>query len=194
MRNNYLKLLIGYLFAVMLLCLLASCGSLRKLKTNVKEKVKTDSVVTQKATVDSTGTTTITKTDSSGTEVEVEFDAADTTKSTDVEITVYPPSKEDYTQKVQVKSSKKLKNLKLKQHNKKQEQKQQSAAVKSQNESKLQLNKETKTKQVETKKEKSWFSWWWLLWLLVPAAIRLFKHLYPVPYGNIVRKLLKIFT
>ena len=191
--NNSLKILIGYLLAVVLLCMLASCGSLRKLKTNVKEVVKTDSVVTQQTTVDSTGTTTKLITDSSGTELEIEFDKSDTSKGTDIEVIVYPPSKEDYLQKVQVKSSKKLKSLKLKQQNKKQEQQQQTTKLNSKTESKAQVKKETKVKQVVSDKKKSWFSWWWLLWLLLPAAIRLFKHLYPVPYANTVRKIISLF-
>lgn len=183
-----LKLLILYLLGVIALCMLASCGSLRKLKTNVKQSTKVDSSSFVTAKVDSSTTSIISKVDSSGLSVHVEVEDENDGSETDVQITVHRPKADDYFSPttVGVKSNKKVKGVKVDQQEKKAAAETKTADVKKEDTRKTDVKKEEKKKEVVVNKKKTWFSWWWLLLLLVPAAWQLFKRYYPVPYGNII--------
>ena len=186
--NKELRVLIIYVLVTVALCLATSCSSIRKLKSNIKQSAKVDSSYQQSAKVDSSGVSSYTKVDSSGFKVEVEFDKD--TGNADIEIIVYPPDAKDYFQKVNVKSNKKLKGIKVEDTRKKVEAESKSADVKRSDNKKVDVKKEEKQTVKQVDKKKIAFHWWYFLGLIPIALFILYKS-YPIPFKNILLKIIK---
>ncbi len=139
--------LIVYLIAVIGCAVVASsCTSVKKLRSNVHtETVKTETV--QKSDTKDSTSKTITKTiDSSGITVTVVYDSTGTDTATTFDIITYPPSKDQYTERIQVKSSVKPKSITVNQAKKKQAERLDSTVKKS-----LQVDNVKKEEKVVSK-------------------------------------------
>ncbi|RXK57585.1 hypothetical protein ESA94_20515 [Lacibacter luteus] len=169
------------LTAFLLLAMLCSCGTLRKLKSNFKYSYKSDSVAVQTQTVDSTGTT-VSKTDEqSGIDVQVEFEPGSKDTAVTIEIVTYPVTADDYIpQTIQVKTSSKPKGIKYKQQQKKQTEQQQTSAVKTNTDSKVAVSEVAKAKEVDLVKKRVVVSWWWYLFLLLALLLVLYRYRKPI--------------
>lgn len=190
--NSYAAWLTTALLALVLLCCV-SCSSIRKLKKNVKQ---TEDIKTSEQTSKSkdSSVTTVTKAiDSSGTTITMvfEYDGKDTT--TDVEITTFPPTKNDYNtgRKVGVKSNRKLKSLTVNQADKKAEEKAVASNVKTSDTKNATTEKKTTTQVKTQEKQRFSFNWLWLLWLIPLIIYGLYK-MYPKPFLNVFTKLKNI--
>ena len=107
-----------YLLGV--IAIFSSCTSVKKLRTNVHtETVKTETV--QKSdTKDSTSKTVVKKIDSSGTSITIEYDSTTAGTATSFDIITYPTSKDQYTERISIKSSVTPKSITVNQAKKKQ--------------------------------------------------------------------------
>ncbi|HLO37984.1 MAG TPA: hypothetical protein VK173_05835 [Lacibacter sp.] len=184
------------ILSLLLLVLLSSCGTLRKLKSNVKttEQVHTTEVITN---AKDSSTSTVTKQiDSSGTTVTVVFDDNGKDTSTSVEIVTYPAHKEDYfsPRTTEVKTNRKPKSITINQAAKKEDKKEVAAAVKS-NDTKAATtdsNKTTEEKKVD--KKKSTFPWWFWPLIVVVILVLVLCWYYKITPANALAWLRKKLT
>lgn len=168
----FLLILIGCLFAI------SSCTGVRKLSKNVKtEFVKTEQ--SNKTESKDSATKTVTKViDSTGTSITIEYDSAKNDSATTIDIITYPPSKDQYFERVQVKSSIKPKSIKVNQAKKKTDEKAAELNVKS---AKADENKKEEKKTVVDKgKSQTKFKISWLL----PIGLLLLIVLLILAYKN----------
>ncbi len=144
--NKRIVLIILFIYLLGVIAVFSSCTSVKKLRTNVHtETVKTETV-NKTDTKDSTSKT-ITKTiDSSGITVTVVYDSTGTDTATTFDIITYPPSKDQYTERIQVKSSVKPKSITVNQAKKKQAERLDSTVKKS-----LQVDNVKKEEKVVSK-------------------------------------------
>ena len=144
--NKRIVLIILFIYLLGIIAIFSSCTSVKKLRSNVhQETVKTETV-NKSDTKDSTSKT-ITKTiDSSGITVTVVYDSTGTDTATTFDIITYPPSKDQYTERIQVKSSVKPKSITVNQAKKKQAERLDSTVKKS-----LQVDNVKKEEKVVSK-------------------------------------------
>jgi hypothetical protein len=186
--NKGLRILIIYMLITIALGMLFSCSSIKKLRSNVKQSSKIDSTHQQKSSIDSTGSNTVTRTDSSGVSIEVEYPDGVDTSDVDLDITIYKPSADDYDQvKIGVKSNKQPKGVKVNDTRKKSEASSNTISVKRDDEKKTVVKKEEQKTEKKTEKKKLVFHWWYLL-LLIPVALYILYKKYPVPFRKILSK------
>jgi uncharacterized protein YceK len=183
---------------VAMMLYLSGCSSIRKLKTNVKttEQLKTTEQTTKAK--DSTVTTVTKKIDSAGTTVTVVFDNDGKDTATNVEITTYPPSKEEYNsnRKIGVKTNRTPKSITVNQAEKKADEKAVTANVKT-NETKASTTDKVTTTVVKNKQvAKTRFQWWivavpFVVILLIVLAAWLVFDLTPIA---LLKRIKSLFT
>ena len=144
--NKRIVLIILFIYLLGVIAVFSSCTSVKKLRSNVHtETVKTETV--QKSDTKDSTSKTITKTiDSSGITVTVVYDSTGTDTATTFDIITYPPSKDQYTERIQVKSSVKPKSITVNQAKKKQAERLDSTVKKS-----LQVDNVKKEEKVVSK-------------------------------------------
>lgn len=160
-----------YLFT---LIILTGCGSLRKLKENIKSNVRTDSTAVAFTSKDSTATSS-TKTFTDGTEtVTIEFHPGQDTAA--AELKIYAPTKDDYFWRVQ--SKKPPKSVKVERKNVKSEEKKSSADVQQQTSNKVEVKKEVKERTAVKQVKRTNYTAYllWLLLLIVAAVLWWKRH------------------
>ena len=118
--NKKIILIILFIYLLGVIAVFSSCTSVKKLRSNVhQETVKTETV--QKSDTKDSTSKTITKTiDSSGITVTVVYDSTGTDTATTFDIITYPPSKDQYTERISIKSSVTPKSITVNQAKKKQ--------------------------------------------------------------------------
>lgn len=120
-RKGLLWVLLLYVVVTTILVVcFSSCTAVRKSRSvQHQESVKTEN--TQKTDIKDSTTKTITKTvDSSGITVTVVYDSTTSDTAATFDIITYPPSKDQYTERISVKSSVKPKSITVTQAKKKQ--------------------------------------------------------------------------
>ncbi len=157
--NKRIVLIILFIYLLGVIAVFSSCTSVKKLRSNVhQETVKTETV-NKSDTKDSTSKT-ITKTiDSSGITVTVVYDSTSTDTATVFDIVVYPPTATDYTERVQVKSSRKPKAITFQRATKKENYKSDSTVRKSLIVEDTDKKEQTKAKAKASGVEKKRFNW-----------------------------------
>lgn len=194
--TNVKRILIATAIGIAIAVILTSCSSIRKLKKNVKqtEQVKTTEQ-TNKAK-DSSVTTITKEINSDGATVTVVFENDGKDTATNVEITTYPPHKEDYffkPQTVSVKTNRKPKSITVNQAKKLQQIKEALASLKTIETKAATTEKKTTTQTKQVEKQKFVFHWWWLLILLAVVLLFLWLH-YNLTPATAVGWLRKQFT
>ena len=118
--NKKIILIILFIYLLGVIAIFSSCTSVKKLRSNVhQETVKTETV--QKSDTKDSTSKTITKTiDSSGTSITIEYDSTTADTATSFDIITYPPSKDQYTERISIKSSVTPKSITVNQAKKKQ--------------------------------------------------------------------------
>jgi len=199
MKLSTLKKDIWYLILYILgvlgcLIVTSSCTSVKKLRTNVhQETVKTETV--QKSDTKDSTSKTITKTiDSSGITVTVVYDSTSADTATDFDIVIHSPSKDQYTERVSIKSSVKPKSITVNQAKKKQDEKFDSTVKKSLTVENIKKDSSSVSTVKTVEIEKGWFRWWMaLVAFLLLAAIAAF--IYRKQIRSFIIKLpFKLFT
>ena len=149
-----ITLIFLFVYLAAMVAIFSSCTSIKKLRTNVKtEVVKTE--IVQKSEVKDSTSKTITKTiDSSGITVTVVYDSTSTDTATTFDITTYPPSADQYTERISIKSSIKPKSITVNQAKKKQAERLDSVVSKKEHTENIKKDEKvvTKVKTVDKKK------------------------------------------
>ena len=188
--NNKIILIILFIYLLGVIAVFSSCTSVKKLRSNVhQETVKTETV-NKSYTKDSTSKT-ITKTiDSSGITVTVVYDSTGTDTATTFDIITYPPSKDQYTERIQVKSSVKPKSITVNQAKKKQAERLDSVSAKSAQTTDVKKEEKVVSK-VKTVKKKKFKVPVTLMIIIIAAIIALIvAYKYRKPIRTFIIKLI----
>lgn len=176
--NTRIVLIILGIYLLGIIAIFSSCTSIKKLRTNVhQETVKTETV--QKSdTKDSTSKTVTKVIDSSGITVTIVYDSTSADTATTFDITTYPPSADQYTERISVKSSVKPKSITVNKAAKKQAEKLDSVSSKKEHTETVAKTEKVVSKVKTVDKKKVVFKWWWFV--LLAAAILGFIYRKPI--------------
>jgi len=192
--NKKIILIILFIYLLGVIAIFSSCTSVKKLRSNVhQETVKTETV--QKSDTKDSTSKTITKTiDSSGTSITIEYDSTTADTATSFDIITYPPSKDQYTERISIKSSVTPKSITVNQAKKKQAERIDSTVRKSLTVENIKKDSSSVSTVKTVEIEKGWFRWWMaLVAFLLLAAIAAF--IYRKQIRSFIIKLpLKLFT
>lgn len=172
-----------FLLATIFLMLLlhCSCSSLKKIRVNTKtESVKTEQVQKTESK-DSTSETIVKQIDSSGTTVTIVYYSTSADTATSFDIITYPADKDQYFERISIKSSVKPKSITVNKGQKKALEKTDSISAKSAQTTSIKKEEKVTVKIKTVDKKKIVFQWWWFV--LLAAAV----------LGFIYRKNIKSF-
>lgn len=158
-----------FLLATIFLMLLlhCSCSSIKKLRTNTKtESVKTEQVQKTESK-DSTSKTIVKQVDSSGTTVTIVYDSTSADTVTSLDIITYPADKDQYFERISIKSSVKPNSITVNKGQKKALEKVDSVSVKSAQAISIKKEEKVTVKTKTVDKKKIVFQWWWIAILAV---------------------------
>ena len=192
--NKKIILIILFIYLLGVIAVFSSCTSVKKLRSNVhQETVKTE-FVQKEQSKDSTSKTVTKTIDSSGITVTIVYDSTTADTATSFDIITYPPSKDQYTERISIKSSVTPKSITVNQAKKKQAERIDSTVRKSLTVENIKKDSSSVSTVKTVEIEKGWFRWWMaLVAFLLLAAIAAF--IYRKQIRSFIIKLpLKLFT
>jgi len=158
-----------------MLLLHCSCSSIKKLRTNTKtESVKTEQIQKTESK-DSTSKTVVKQVDSSGTTVTIVYDSTSADTATSFDIITYPADKDQYFERISIKSSVKPKSITVNKGQKKALEKADSVSAKSAQTTSIKKEEKVTVKTKTLDKKRIVFHWWWIAALLTAIAAFIYR-------------------
>jgi len=191
MKLSTLKKDIWYLIVYILgvlgcLIVASSCTSVKKLRSNVHQEIVKTETVNKSDTKDSTSKTVVKQIDSSGITVTVVYDSTSADTAISFDIITFPPSKDQYTERISIKSSVKPKSITVNKAAKKTDEKFDSTVKKSLTVENVNKEEKTVSKIKTVEKKKVVFHWWWFV-LIGLVAVGIY---YRKPIRNFIIKII----
>lgn len=174
---------------VLLLTLFCSCSSVRKLKSNLKTTVETNSTENVKEKTDSAVTTKQTKVETEAGALIIEYDSSKNDSAFEIEITPSKPGDYFPDNKVKIKANRQPNKITLTQQKKTEASKENSTQLTTNKEQAKEQQAKTTVVAKQEQKTKFVFHWWWLLIVLIVAAVIAFIR-YRVPIVSFTSKIL----